>query len=716
MKRRFLGSSKKKPADSRTICKSMREELIDTLQAASIDSVNQASNDTNHLVSDNIVHHDIVHPGTVHRGTVHFDTIHPASIHTVHPMWIDTVHHPSIDTVHPMSIDTVHLNTVHPDIVHRYTVHCLSIDTVHRMSIDNVHLDTVHMGTVHCDTVHRYIVYPDTVHLNTVHTVKKDTICEEIEKIEVLILKVDENGMLRDEEGCTRNSTGQLINDPGAVIPDVNYVAEMNDFDLSREWYDWVGQDPFQNLPHQNPRNHIEEFEDLVSRSEQNEVSEYHMLCKIFPYSISRYAFSWFSQLQPGSLTSWEDIERVFLYKFLDGVEATREKEKNDKWDRLVEKLSREEEVETNYPTSTSITTTTSTSIGTSTATSIDSTTSTSIDGTTSESIAHTVPTSIDGDYCFRSTPLEIHGRLSCPQDSPDSTHKSTNASSCSPLPDVEKEITMEDFLELEEFLELEDGEKLEDLDSSREVAMEDFLELEEWLEDRDQNSKKKLDDDQHTSRGDLETSPKASIDRHQPDEIDRQPLYIIDQYPPYIIDRQSADSIDLHPHSIIDRQPPDCIDRHPWLDELLGYVIELEQIEERMHKSVASHHAVHEHQRPPIYAEEAAGFHKRVKRIHDPVKILVPCAVFEVEFPIPLDKGAHLSSYVEVLDDHQHVEASHRGLRFRNEVNKGLAEATSIDTDRIPSIDTDRIPSNDTNKPASIDATTSPSIDTERI
>ncbi|KAF2570808.1 hypothetical protein F2Q70_00003847 [Brassica cretica] len=70
-----------------------------------------------------------------------------------------------------------------------------------------------------------------------------------------------------------------------------------------------------------------------------------------------------------------------------------------------------------------------------------------------------------------------------------------------------------------------------------REVTMEDFLELEEWLEDMDQNSKKKLDDDQHTSRGDLETSPKASIDRHQPDGIDRQPPHIIDQRPPYIID-----------------------------------------------------------------------------------------------------------------------------------------------------------------------------------
>ncbi|KAF3581410.1 hypothetical protein DY000_02031162 [Brassica cretica] len=54
------------------------------------------------------------------------------------------------------------------------------------------------------------------------------------------------------------------------------------------------------------------------------------------------------------------------------------------------------------------------------------------------------------------------------------------------------------------------------------------------------------------------------------------------------------------------------------------------------MHKSEVSHLAVHEHQRPHICAEEASGICKRVKRIHDPVKIVVPCA--EVEFPIPPD------------------------------------------------------------------------------
>ncbi|KAH0917480.1 hypothetical protein HID58_025140, partial [Brassica napus] len=69
--------------------------------------------------------------------------------------------------------------------------------------------------------------------------------------------------------------------------------------------------------------------------------------------------------------------------------------------------------------------------------------------------------------------------------------------------------------------------------------------------------------------------------------------------------------------------------------------------IEEIMHMSKTSHIDVPEHLRPPICAKEAVGICKRVKMIHDPVKIMVPCAVFEVESPIPPDKGVYLSSYI---------------------------------------------------------------------
>ncbi|KAF2563466.1 hypothetical protein F2Q70_00016120 [Brassica cretica] len=126
-----------------------------------------------------------------------------------------------------------------------------------------------------------------------------------------------------------------------------------------------------------------------------------------------------------------------------------------------------------------------------------------------------------------------------------------------------------------------------------------------------------------------------------------------------------------------------------------------MEPIEERVPETEASRNADSKHLRPLTCAEEAAGLHKRVKGIHDPVRILVPCAVVEVESPIPPDRIMQLSPYIGILDDPLHAEASQRGLRFRDEIDKDPAEAASIDTDQIPS--------NDINKPASIDITTSP-------
>uniref|UniRef100_A0A0D3CQ49 Retrotransposon gag domain-containing protein n=1 Tax=Brassica oleracea var. oleracea TaxID=109376 RepID=A0A0D3CQ49_BRAOL len=441
----------------------------------------------------------LVSDTTVHHGTVYSNTVHRS---TFHP---GTIHPTSIDTVHPPSIDTVHL-----------------------VSIDTVHPDTVHYNTVHPDTIHSNTVYPDTVHprQRRSHSQQRRTV----------------------------------INAQGDVIPDVIAVAEMNDFDLSREWYDWIGQDPFQGLSHQDPRNHIEELEDLVSRSEQNEVSEYHMLCKIFPYSICGDAFRWFSQVQPGSLTSWDDIERAFLYKFLDDAEATREKEKNDKWDMFLASLDAEymipvqlldditakrDEQHVSGELSKSWT---STSTDGRTLTSTDGKTSMSTDGTTSTSTDGTTSTLIDG-----------------------TTSTSTNGTNSMSIDDVEKEITMEDFLDLEEFLELEDGEKFDDLDSSRE----------------------------------------------------------------------------------------------------------------------ASHLAVPKHQRPPIWTEEADGLHNRVKRIHDHVKIVVPCAVFEAESPIPPDRSMKFSSYIEVLDLSCKADLSNRHQPYTIERHQQTA---SIDIITSPSIDTRRV------------------------
>ncbi|KAG5384690.1 hypothetical protein IGI04_036160 [Brassica rapa subsp. trilocularis] len=562
MKIGFLGPSRKEPAGLCTIRKSTREVSIDTLQAASIDSVSRASNDTIHHVLFII---NTIHPSTVHRDTIHRDTIYLPSIDTVYPVSVDTIHVPSIDTVHPVSVDTIHLPSID-------TVHPVSVDTIHLPSIDTVHipsLDIVHPNTVHRDTVH-----PNTVHRNTIHRdivpPMTNTTYGETKKVEALILKIDKKGIWRDEKGRPCNLTGQLINAEGSVIPDVIAVAETNTFNLTSQWYDWGSEDPFCGLPHEDPK-------DLIKR------------LPLF-------------KLQTRSLTCWEDIKEAFIGKFFSEAVETRSKrlyymiKEREKgimisMSQIIDFIYSEENGDIGTPTthvkqpdiqvhhadeskqkdelnreklvnhdtveddeyhvsgeqskhrSTVVTQNRSISalqkrsiqiffidryllqtlmlplcmlglddrrqlvtitvlrtpmlkddeqhvsgelsrleevdISDMSSEPIDTPTSTSIDIPT-VMIDPSLQTSIDTNSCCRSIPLGIPEKSSCPQDIADSTLKSIDVSSCYPDQKVEKEITMEDFLELEEFLELEHGQQLGDLDLSEEVTMKDFLELEE--------------------------------------------------------------------------------------------------------------------------------------------------------------------------------------------------------------------------------------------
>ncbi|KAF2572718.1 hypothetical protein F2Q70_00001467 [Brassica cretica] len=95
---------------------------------------------------------------------------------------------------------------------------------------------------------------------------------------------------------------------------------------------------------------------------------------------------------------------------------------------------------------------------------------------------------------------------------------------------------------------------------------------------------------------------------------------------------------------------------------------------------------------------------------------MMVPCDVFEVESPILLDRSMQFSSYIEVLDDPLHAEASQRGLIFRSEVDTGPTESVSNDINKPGSIDTTTSPSIVTTTSSSIDTTTSSSIDSGRV
>ncbi|KAG7529567.1 hypothetical protein ISN44_Un133g000010, partial [Arabidopsis suecica] len=85
---------------------------------------------------------------------------------------------------------------------------------------------------------------------------------------------------------------------------------------LQPAFYTLVSQHPFHGLPHEQPMDHIERFEDLVSIIKARVVSEDYLLRMLFPYSLAGEAASWLKELIPGSLTTWQQTKMAFLRNF----------------------------------------------------------------------------------------------------------------------------------------------------------------------------------------------------------------------------------------------------------------------------------------------------------------------------------------------------------------------------------------------------------------
>uniref|UniRef100_M4DGJ1 Uncharacterized protein n=1 Tax=Brassica campestris TaxID=3711 RepID=M4DGJ1_BRACM len=212
----------------------------------------------------------------------------------------------------------------------------------------------------------------------------------------------------------------------------------------------------------------------------------------------------------------------------------------------------------------------------------------------------------------------------------------------------------------------------LTELDIDKEITIEDFLELDDFLKvldealprDLGQNSEKKLDDDKLTSGKDLETSPKASIDRHRP--------LVTDRHRPPGIDRHRPPGIERHRQLVTDRHRPPSIDRHrpPGID--------------RHRQLVTDRHHPPDIDRSPLLnesPEEAIGFHKRLKRIHDHVKSLVLCLISEAESPIPPDISVHQDLKIGIVDGYLSAAVFQEKLGLEDDVIKVSVTPASIDT-----------------------------------
>ncbi|CAA7059708.1 unnamed protein product [Microthlaspi erraticum] len=204
-----------------------------------------------------------------------------------------------------------------------------------------------------------------------------------VEMVNHIVLIRGEDGLLFDPEGNRYNEQGQKLDAAGNVIPEpavdpaapnpppLNQAApiqpaafqpalpnegageqrtlgdhnrpdffyanrsairpppfQRNNFELKPSYYTLVGLHPFHGYPTEKPMDHIENFEDLASSIKADGVSMDYLLCKLFPYSLAGDAAYWLKQLQPGSLTNWEDTKKAFLNNFYD--DAMSEEARNN--------------------------------------------------------------------------------------------------------------------------------------------------------------------------------------------------------------------------------------------------------------------------------------------------------------------------------------------------------------------------------------------------
>ena len=72
----------------------------------------------------------------------------------------------------------------------------------------------------------------------------------------------------------------------------------------------------FLGLAGEDPHKHLKEFHVVCSTMKPHGVEEDHIKLRAFPFSLDGSAKDWLYYLHPGSITSWQDMKRMFLEKF----------------------------------------------------------------------------------------------------------------------------------------------------------------------------------------------------------------------------------------------------------------------------------------------------------------------------------------------------------------------------------------------------------------
>ena len=77
-----------------------------------------------------------------------------------------------------------------------------------------------------------------------------------------------------------------------------------------------VQQAQFSGSPLDDPNIHLAMFLEICDIVKMNGVTEDTIRLRLFPFSLRDKARGWLQSLQPGSITSWQDMAEKFLTKF----------------------------------------------------------------------------------------------------------------------------------------------------------------------------------------------------------------------------------------------------------------------------------------------------------------------------------------------------------------------------------------------------------------
>ncbi|XP_042016328.1 uncharacterized protein LOC121764359 [Salvia splendens] len=116
----------------------------------------------------------------------------------------------------------------------------------------------------------------------------------------------------RRREAPVRDAFGN-VNIPH---PPYDTRVNANNFELKTGLIQFVEQRVFSGRPTEDPNRHLSKFLEIANTTKLNGVPDDTIKLRLFPFSLSGYARDWFDNLEPGSVTSWDDLAQKFLDRF----------------------------------------------------------------------------------------------------------------------------------------------------------------------------------------------------------------------------------------------------------------------------------------------------------------------------------------------------------------------------------------------------------------